>query len=228
MATEANVLRVFTDAHGKFGNLLGVISAGAVPATDRQRVAAEFGYSDTIFLDDPTPGFGSVRAEIFTPALDLLLAGHPAVGAAWWPRERGKPIRSLQFRAGVVEIRYVGDLVTAEVFAEWTPEFTLHELSSPRDVIDVGPDDHVDGLSHYLWAWIDKWAGHIRSRALAPELGLGEDEATGAGAIRITEHLGRDLIITQGKGSVIYTFSSTRGWVAIGGRVLHEGRTRIT
>ena len=120
MATEVNVLRVFADAQGKFGNRLGVIS-GAVPANDRQRVAAELGFSDTIFIDDPIPGFGAVRAEIFTPAVDLLFTGHPAVGAAWWLRERGKPIRSLQFRAGVVEIRYVGELVTAEVSPNGLP-----------------------------------------------------------------------------------------------------------
>ena len=228
MATEVNVLRVFTDADGQFGNLLGVVAARAAPAKDRQRIAAELGCSDTIFIEDPTPGFASVRAEIFTPAVDLLFAGHPAIGAAWWLRQRGTPIRSLQLRAGVVEVHYVGDLVTVEAFAEWTPEFALHELTSPQDVVDAGPDDYSDGSQHYLWAWTDKSAGHIRSRALAPELGVEKDEATGAAAIRITEYLGRDLTITQGKGSVIYTGWSPRGWVAIGGRVVHEGRTLIT
>ena len=228
MATEVNVLRVFTDADGKFGNPLGVVSAGAAPAKDRQRIAAELGYSETIFIEDPKPGHGSVRAEIFTPALDVLFAGHPAVGAAWWLRQCGTPIRSLQLRAGVVEVHYVDDLVTVEAFVEWTPEFALHELTSPQDVVDAGPDDYSDGSPHYLWAWIDKSAGHIRSRAFAPELGVEEDEATAAAAIRITEYLSRDLTITQGKGSVIYTWWSPRGWVAIGGRAVHEGRTVIT
>lgn len=227
MSIEVNVLRVFTDADGKFGNPLGVVSAGAVPAKDRQRIAAELGYSETIFIDDPTPGFGTVRAEIFTPALDLLFASHPAVGAAWWLRERGTPIRSLQLRAGVVEVHYAGDLVNVEVFAEWTPEYALHELDSPQDVVEADRADYSDYSPHYVWAWIDKSAGHIRSRVFAPELGVGEDEATGAAAIRITEYLGRDLTITQGKGSVIYTWSRTRGWVAIGGRAVHDGRSRI-
>ena len=228
MATEVNVLRVFTDADGKFGTPLGVVSAGAAPAKDRQRVAAELGYSQTIFIEDPKPGFASTRAEIFTPALDLLFAGTPAVGAAWWLRQRGTPIRSLQLRAGVVEVHYAGDLVSVEVFAEWTPEFALEELDSPQDVIDAEPDDYAVDFPHYLWAWIDESAGHIRSRAFAPELDVGQDEATGAAAIRITEHLGRDLTITQGNGSMIYTWWSPRGWVGIGGRTVHEGRTRIT
>lgn len=227
MTTEVNVLRVFTDADRKFGNPLGVVLAGAVLAKDRQRIAAELGYSETVFIEDPTPGFGSVRAEIFSPALELLFAGHPAVGAAWWLRERGTPIRSLQLRAGVVEVHYASDLTTVEVLAEWTPEFALHELNSPQDVVDADPEDYADDFPHYLWAWIDKSAGHIRSRAFAPELGVHEDEATGAAAIRITEYLSRNLTITQGKGSVIYTWWSPRGWVALGGRVVHEGRLRI-
>ena len=228
MTTEVNLLRVFTDPDGKYGNPLGVVPAGAAPATDRQRIAAELGYSETIFVDDPTPGSGSVRAEIFTPAIDLLFAGHPAVGAAWWLRERGTPIRSLQLRAGVVEVHYAGDLVSVEVFAEWTPEYALHKVDSPHDVLDADPEDYSGEYAHYVWAWTDKSAGHIRSRAFAPELGPGEDEATGAAAVRITEVLGHDLTITQGKGSVIHTRWSPRGWVALGGRVIHEGRLRIT
>jgi hypothetical protein len=51
--------------------------------------------------------------------------------------------------------------------------------------------------------------------------------ATGAAAIRITDYLNRDLTITQGKGSVIYTWRSPRGRVALGGRAIHEGRLRI-
>ena len=227
MTAEVNLLRVFTDAGGIFGNPLGVVSAGAAPANDRQRIAAELGYSETIFIQDPTPGFGTVRAEIFTPALDLLFASHPAIGAAWWLRERGTPIRSLQLHAGVVEVHYTGDLVTVEAFAEWTPEYALHQVDSPRDVVEADPADYSDYSPHYVWAWIDKSAGHIRSRAFAPELGVEEDDVTGAAAIRITEYLGRDLTIIQGKGSVVSTWWRTRGWVAIGGRVAHDGRSRI-
>jgi predicted PhzF superfamily epimerase YddE/YHI9 len=228
MTTEVNVLRVFSDAAGKFGNPLGVVSAGAAPAKDRQRIAAELGYSETVFIEEPTPGSGSARAEIFTPALELLFAGHPAVGAAWWLRKRGTPVRSLQLRAGVVDVHYANDLTIVEVFAEWTPEFTLHELSSPQDVVDADPQDYADEFPHYLWAWIDKPARHIRSRAFAPELGVNEDEATGAAAVRITDYLSCDLTITQGKGSVIYTRWTPHGWVALGGRVAHGGRLHIT
>ena len=228
MTIDVNVLRVFTDADGKFGNPLGVVSAGAVPSADRQRIATELGYSETAFIEDPMPGFGSARVEIFTPALELVFAGDSAVGAAWWLRDRGTPIRNLQLHAGVVEVHYTGDLTTVEVFAEWTPEFALHEFNSPHDVTDADPGDFSDGFPHYLWAWVDESAGHIRSRAFTPELGVEEDEATSAAAIRITDYLNRDLTITQGKGSVIYTWCRPSGWVVLGGRAIREGRLRIT
>jgi predicted PhzF superfamily epimerase YddE/YHI9 len=227
VTTEVNLLRVFTDAHGKFGSPLGVVSAGAAPAKDRHHIAAELGYGETVFIDDPTPGVGAARAEIFTPAVDLLFASHPAIGAAWWLRERGTPIRTLQLRAGVLGVGYAGDLVSVQVFAEWTPEYALHQLGSPQDVIDANPADYANDRPHYVWAWIDKSARHIRSRAFAPELGIEGDEATGAAAIRITQYLGRDLTITQGAGSLIYTWWKARGWVEIGGRAVHDGRARI-
>jgi predicted PhzF superfamily epimerase YddE/YHI9 len=228
VAAEVNMLRVFTDRDGKFGNPLGVVAAGAATSRDRQRIASEVGYGDTIFIEDLRPSSGPVRAEIFTPAIDVMFSGHAAVGAAWWLRRRGAPIRSLALGAGVVDVYYAGCLVIVEVLAQWTPDIALHELTSPQDVVDADPDDYSDGLSHYLWAWRDKPSGHIRSRVFAPEIGVDEDEATGAAAIRITEDLGRDLTIRQGTGSVIHAWRKPRGRVAIGGRVVHEGRTPIT
>ncbi|MEQ0599881.1 PhzF family phenazine biosynthesis protein, partial [Mycobacterium tuberculosis] len=56
MAIEVSVLRVFTDSDGNFGNPLGVINASKVEHRDRQQLAAQSGYSETIFVDLPSPG----------------------------------------------------------------------------------------------------------------------------------------------------------------------------
>jgi predicted PhzF superfamily epimerase YddE/YHI9 len=61
----------------------------------------------------------------------------------------------------------------------------------------------------------------------APNLGVPEDEATGAAAVRMTDYLSRDLTITQGKGSVIETTWSPEGWVRVAGRVVNDGVTRF-
>jgi predicted PhzF superfamily epimerase YddE/YHI9 len=61
----------------------------------------------------------------------------------------------------------------------------------------------------------------------ADHLGVPEDEATGAAAVRITDYLSRDLEIVQGKGSMIYTEWSPEGWVRIAGRVVSDGIKQI-
>jgi predicted PhzF superfamily epimerase YddE/YHI9 len=55
-----------------------------------------------------------------------------------------------------------------------------------------------------------------------PALGVAEDEATGAAAVRITDRLQRDLTITQGRGSQIFTNYGDEGWISVGGRVVAD------
>jgi predicted PhzF superfamily epimerase YddE/YHI9 len=63
----------------------------------------------------------------------------------------------------------------------------------------------------------------VRARMFAGNVGVPEDEATGAAAVRITDYLSRDLTITQGKGSVIQTAWNPEGWVQVAGRVVSDG-----
>jgi predicted PhzF superfamily epimerase YddE/YHI9 len=227
MGIDVTVLRVFTDHKGKHGNPLGVVDASSVAPGDRQRIATQLGYSETIFVDLPAAGSTTAHAHIFTPTSELPFAGHPTVGASWWLRERGTPIHTLQVPAGIVQVSYQDDLVSVSVRSEWSPEFAIHDLDSPEAVLAADPADHSDDVHHYLWAWIDRSAGQVRARMFAPELGVREDEATGAAAVRITDYLSRDLMIIQGKGSVIYTQWSPEGWVRISGRVVSDGPIRI-
>jgi predicted PhzF superfamily epimerase YddE/YHI9 len=222
MTVDVTVLRVFTDERGNFGNPLGVIDASTVPAAERQRIATELGYSETIFIDLPHNGSTTAHARIFTPATELPFAGHPTVGAAWWLRERGTPINTLQVPAGIVQISYDDALTVVRARAEWSPEFAIHELDSVEDLLATEPDDYPDDVEHYLWAWLDRDGGHIRSRMFATDLGVPEDEATGSAAARITDYLSRDLTITQGKGSQIYTTWNPEGWVLVAGRVVND------
>ena len=83
MAIDVTVLRVFTDSDGRFGNPLGVVDASAVDPNDRQRIATELGYSETVFVDIPQAGSSTAHARIFTPVTELPFAGHPTVGASW-------------------------------------------------------------------------------------------------------------------------------------------------
>jgi predicted PhzF superfamily epimerase YddE/YHI9 len=220
--SELHVLRVFCGAGGDGGNPLGVFLKGAeVPAEERQQIAAELGFSETVFVDDA--GRGEIR--IFTPAVELPFAGHPVVGTAWLlARERGA-VASLRPPAGEVPVREQGDLTFAAGRPEWMPEFEFVQVGSAEEVevLDGPPEGH-DAVG--VWAWMDEGAGIIRERVFAARYGIDEDEATGAAAITLSARLGRELEIRQGAGSRILARPLGDEMVEIGGRVELDGVRR--
>ncbi len=231
MSIDVTVLRVFTDADGNFGNPLGVDHAARVAPPDRQRLAARLGYSETIIIDLPAAGSTTAHARIYTPRTELPFAGHPTVGASWWLRENGWPIKTLQVPAGIVQVSHgvgaQGDCTGISARSEWVPELAIHEFDSVEDLFAADPDDFPTDIAHYLWAWTDRPAGSLRARMFAANLGVPEDEATGFAAMRITDYLSRDLRITQGKGSVIETTWNAEGWVGLAGRVVNDGVRQV-
>jgi predicted PhzF superfamily epimerase YddE/YHI9 len=227
MGIDVTVLRVFTDPERNFGNPLGVVDASQVEPSGRQDLAAQLGYSETIFVDRPTAGATTAHATIHTPRAEIPFAGHPTVGASWWLREQGMPINTLQVPAGIVQVSRDGDLTAISARAEWAPEFAIHDLDSLDALLSADPADFPDDIAHYLWTWTDRSAGSLRARMFASSLGVPEDEATGSAAMRITDYLSRDLTITQGKGSMIETTWSPEGWVRVAGRVVNDGVTQV-
>ncbi|MGB9307352.1 MAG: PhzF family phenazine biosynthesis protein [Mycobacterium sp.] len=227
MGINVTVLRVFTDSDGNFGNPLGVVDAATVEPGDRQRLAAELGYSETVFIALPAAGSHTAQAIIHTPQTEIPFAGHPTVGASWWLRDNGMAINTLQVPAGIVQVDYQGDLTAVTAPAEWAPEFAIHDLESLDTLASADPADFPDDTAHYLWTWTDRAAGALRARMFAANLGVEEDEATGSAAVRMTEYLSRDLTITQGKGSIIETAWSPEGWVRVAGRVVNDGVRQV-
>jgi predicted PhzF superfamily epimerase YddE/YHI9 len=91
-----------------------------------------------------------------------------------------------------------------------------------QQAVDRADPADYPGGPHYLWAWVDQATGRLRSRMFAAAFGIIEDEATGAAAISFTDLQERDLDITQGRGSRIYTRWEGEGWARLGGRVVSE------
>ena len=212
---ELHVLRVFCGDGGSGGNPLGVFLDGdEVPAGDRQGIAADLGFSETVFVDDATRG----EIRIFTPAVELPFAGHPVVGTAWLlARERGA-VATLRPPAGEVPVRVEGGLTFAAGHPEWMPEFEFVEVGSAAEVEALrGPPEGHDAVG--MWAWVDEDAGVIRERVFCPRYGIDEDEATGSAAITLSARLGTELEIHQGAGSRILARPLDDGMVEIGGRV---------
>ena len=211
---KLHILKVFVGDTEGGGNPLGVFLDGReIPEEDRQRVAADLGFSETVFVDDAERG----EVRIFTPGTELPFAGHPLVGTAWLLKRESYAVPTLRPPAGEVSVRESGGLTFITGRPEWAPAFDHIQLDSPADVDTLsGPPGGHDLAG--VWAWIDEEAGDVRVRVFAPRLGVEEDEATGAHAVRLAALLGRRITIHQGEGSIILAEPQADGSVEIGGR----------
>ena len=200
--------------NGSGGNPLGVFLDGSeISESELQSVAADLGFSETVFVDDIERG----EVHIFTPGTELPFAGHPLVGTAWLLENEGHEVRMLRPPAGEVAVRIDGDLTFITGRPEWAPEFDHIQLESPAEVDALtGPPDGHDLAG--AWAWEDEAAGRVRVRVFPVRFGIEEDEATGAHAVRMAALLDRPLTINQGEGAVIVAEPQPDGGVEIGGR----------
>ncbi|MBS2549484.1 PhzF family phenazine biosynthesis protein [Catenulispora sp. NL8] len=225
---DVHIVRVFTDAHGLFGNNLGVVlGAGKLDADAGRKLASDLRFSEVVFVDDVE----EARLRIFTPAAELPLAGHPLVGTAWLlSRLTGREVPTLRPQQaaevqtwsedGRTWIRGRIDDAPAWGLVEVADEATVETLSVPP-----GPEYR----RHQFWAWLDEPRGVMRARVFAADSGVDEDEATGSAAMRQVGALRRPLVIRQGWGSEILARpAQVTGWAEIGGRVAGDGMRTVT
>ena len=112
---DCTIVRVFTRG-GSGGNHLGVIRRHLQPQL-MQEIAADLGFSETIFIDTGDPALPNVR--IFTPGAELPFAGHPLVGAAWG---LGAQTNRLHCGIGDVGVRHDGPVTWIDVPLYRSPE----------------------------------------------------------------------------------------------------------
>ena len=216
-----HVLKVFVGEDGRGGNPLGVFLDGAnFPPDQRQAVATDLNYSETVFVDDLTTG----TLQIFTPAAELPFAGHPLVGTAWLLHQEGHALNALRPPAGLVPVRVDSDTTWIRGRPEWSPKMQFLQHTSPEEINALtGPLDGV-GFA-YCWAWEDEPDGRVRVRVFVPEHNIEEDEATGSGAVAFAAHIERAVTVNQGVGSLLMTRLHDDGAVSVGGAVkLAESR----
>ncbi|MEY9872550.1 putative PhzF superfamily epimerase YddE/YHI9 [Streptacidiphilus sp. MAP12-33] len=223
--TDLHVVRVFCGPGGSAGNALGVLlDGGAVPGrAERQELARELGFSETVFVDDATSG----HVDIYTPSARLLFAGHPLVGTSWLLRREGATVATLRPEAGEVPAWQEGEFHWIRGRAEWAAGRRTRQYGSVAEVdaLDVPP---LGTGWLYAWAWSDEPSGAVRTRGFPGRGdGIDEDEATGAAAVVLTAELGRALDIRQGVGSQILTRAGADATVDVGGRVVPVEVRRI-
>jgi len=211
-----HVLRVFVGPGGTYGNPLGVfLDGGKIPRDARQAVAVDLGFSETVFVDDPVAG----RIAIFTPGEELEFAGHPTVGTSWLLSREREPVDVLRPPAGEVATWTDGELTWIRGRPEWAPPFEHAELGSAEEVDALQGPPGGHGMIQ-AWAWQDRDAGDVRARVFVRDLGIEEDEATGAASLRLATRLGRPITIHQGRGSVIASRPGPDGTGEVGGLVV--------
>ncbi len=196
MEVRVDVVRVFTRGEAS-GNHLGIVSDGVARSTaEMQVIAAEVGYSETIFL---FPG-GVVR--IFTPFAELPFAGHPLVGAAWWLAHHGERIRSLRPPIGPIRCGTVGDRGWIEApldqrveefggrWPGWLPDpirACVVHMPMPYIIWEVASVDAVAAIESQPgaeWVYVVADAGAtVRARFFAGS--EFEDPATGSAAVAL-------------------------------------------
>lgn len=215
--TRLHVLRVFLGPDGGGGNPLGVFLDGHAIGSDRRLgVALELGFSETVFVDEVADG--AARIAIYTPGTELRFAGHPTVGTSWLLAQVGTPVATLRVRAGDVGTWRDGDLTWIRARAAWVHPIDVRKYDTSAEVDDLQPGNPGDpGL--YAWAWEDEAAGKLRCRYFPTDLGIIEDEATGAAAVVMGDRIGRPLLIRQGIGSELRVRPDPgAGTVDVGGR----------
>jgi predicted PhzF superfamily epimerase YddE/YHI9 len=212
-----HLLNVFTAEDGSHGNPLAVFLDGsALPdPAERQRIASDLGYSETVFVDDMADG----TLHIFTPASELPLAGHPLVGSAWLIEHEQGWCDVLNPPAGEVATWSEDDIRWIRANPAPSSVVELRQYDSPQEVEALtGPPDGLGFVS--CWSWIDEAAGTLRSRVFVLDEGIPEDEATGLAALRMGVALGRDeFLIRQGKGSLLAVRKGPDDTIEVGGRV---------
>ena len=207
------VLRVFT-RDGEGGNHLGVVTdVSTLTDGDMQAIAAQLGFSETVFLDST---IGSLpHARIFTPTREMPFAGHPLVGAAWVLKGLGSDgPDALVCQVGEIGISFDGEAAwidaplgqrvsaiddfdatrfglpapSSVAAVEMPLRYVLVELDGPAAVSSYHPDraalaGHPDGGHTLIWAHAGP--GRVRTRFFAPASGVFEDPATGSAAVAL-------------------------------------------
>jgi PhzF family phenazine biosynthesis protein len=163
------VLRVFCDGQGQFGSPLGVVLDGpAIPPERRQPLAAELGFSETVYVDDADTG----QLRIFAPAAELPFAGHPLVGTAWLlSRHLTRPVTQLNPPAGPVPTWTSHDQVWIRAPIAAAPPWRLNHVADATAVDAMTEPPHPDQDADQFWAWIDQQVGTVRTRVFAARHG---------------------------------------------------------
>lgn len=124
---------VFSPIPTQGNGLAVVIDADGMSDQQMQKFAAWTNLAETTFLLPPTDSAADYRVRIFTPAREMLFAGHPTLGScATWLHSGGVPKTAGLVRqecgVGIVDV----DVSQPDILAFAAPPTTIKEMSVER------------------------------------------------------------------------------------------------
>src|SRR6056297_4299546 len=146
---------------GEFGDSEG--GAGRLGDAAMQRLAREFGFSETVFVrsgGDPGREGDLPQLRIFTPARELPMAGHPTIGAAFSLDRRGViagPRATVASGIGPVDLvldRDEGGVLRRVWMDQGRPrrEAVVTDRAAVAAALGLGRDDLRPGLPIEAWS----------------------------------------------------------------------------
>ncbi len=136
------------------GNPLAVfLDASGLQDAEMQAIAKEMNLSETTFIVPPTHPACAARVRIFTPARELVFAGHPTIGTAFVLASRGllpsgATDLALEEEVGPVSVRLEGDPAAPRFLWMRHPAASFGSQLMERDAlahaIHLSPADLLD------------------------------------------------------------------------------------
>lgn len=198
-----NILKVFTNEKGEYGNSVGIIidTDNKIDKNEHQKMATDSGFSEIVFINN----LENKEISIYTPQREIPFAGHAIVGTSYFLNHKyNLNIIQLNSIGGPIDTWSENNLTWVSCSLSITPNWNLAQLNSVDLVEKITVEEAKDKEHCVVWAWIDKEKGLIRARTFAADWGIPEDEANGSGSMKLAVLLNQEITIVHGKGSVIH------------------------
>jgi trans-2,3-dihydro-3-hydroxyanthranilate isomerase len=144
-ALDYHVLDVFTKERFGGNPLAVVLDADGLDGGRMQTIAREFNLSETVFVLRATQAAHTARVRIFTPAAEMVFAGHPTVGTASLLAELRTPPSHETSEALVVLEEGIGPVRVGVRLRRGGAPFA--EFDAPKLPEEVGQVPAVDRLA---------------------------------------------------------------------------------
>ena len=218
---SAQLLRIFTDNVGNFGDAASIIidEGRHISDSDRQAITRKLNTGETIFINNVE----TASISVMHPLGEIGFAGVGVLGAAWQlAKLRGKPTEKMQGRDGEIICWQDHDLTWTKAPLKIMPPWNFKQRVSKLEIEEMKVEYTKDIIHTMFWAWTEKEKGMIRARTFASDWEITEAEGNGSGAMVLAARLNREIEIKHGKGSVIFAKPALHDAAELGGRVAED------